>query len=168
MPKRELELDLNPLIKYASKNIDKLLLKEALNSNKFAQVGINIFRDQANSIWQIQKGEDGQDYIVRGGVDESKISEASNEWEAITDSAKANITLSFRKMPICKFAATEFGLTSEDLIEDFRQYLLENVKEASFVHSLYAYATGKCPTCGTKPQHIELNKVVCSTPSCQK
>jgi hypothetical protein len=167
MPKKDLELDLTPLMKIASKASNKILLKEALASNQFAQIGLNMFRDQTtNCFWKLEHGDDGQDYIVRGGPETNIVVESeNNDWAATSDSNKENITLSYRKMPICKFAAVDFGLTN-DSIEDFQKYLLERVKEAAFVRSLYAYTTGRCPGCGSKPLHIGLNEVTCSTPGC--
>ena len=167
MPKKELELDLTPLMKLASKASNKILLKEALASDRFAQVGLNMFRDQTtNCFWRLEHGDDGQEYIVRGGPESSTVvGSESNEWAATSDSNKESITLSYRKMPICKFAAAEFGFDNNST-EDFQKYLLERVIEATFVRSLYAYATGLCPGCGAKPLSVELNKVVCPTPGC--
>ena len=168
MPKKDLELDLVPLYKVMTKTAskDRVLLREALNSSRFAQVGIDKFRDSDSTIWQLQKGEDGDDYIIRAEPDEQRVAESENEdWAANTDSTKKSVTLSYKGMPICKFASKDYGFDG-DSADDFGKYLLTKTKDPRYVKSFYAISTGQCPGCGEKPLHVGIKTVVCATPGC--
>jgi hypothetical protein len=157
MPQRDMELDLTFLgtmmTRHASRN--KIALKEALSNPRFAQVGINLFRDQVdNCIWAIQKGEDGSDYIIRSEVE-------TNPWTTHTDVTAETLTVAFHGVPIYKFAGQDFGFNKGSIV-DFKQYIMKKVEEPSFVKSLYAFITNKCPNCGRQPESIGLNEIRCN------
>jgi len=170
MPRKEIELDLRPLGNLINKNASKgkIPLKEALASSRFAQVGINLFRDNVDScIWKLEKSSDGVDYIIRAEPAEALTIESSNgkDWIATTDSTKEMITLSFCGMPIMKFAGKDYDF-NRDTAEGFKRYLLSKTQDTQFIKSLVALATDKCPGCGGKPVYIGLDGVLCNTPGC--
>lgn len=170
MPRRELELDLAPLhdhlVKTASSG--RIPLKVALASQRFAQVGLNLFRDTSDtSIWRLEKGEDGSEYIIRAADEEERLVESEDsQWAATSDSTKETVTLSHKGMPITKFAGKDHGF-DEDSIDTFRRYLLAKVRDPAFVRSLYAVNTGRCPGCGEKPVHVGLSSIACGTAGCE-
>lgn len=169
MPKKDIELDLAPLYKHMVKtaSVERVLLKEAVNSSRFSQVGIGMFRDSDNGIWTLESGEDGNEYIIRAKDDEQITveSEEEQDWAANTDSTKKAITLSYKGMPICKFAATEYGF-NEESAEEFADFLLSKTTDAGYVKSFIAKGTGRCPDCGQKPLHIGVKSIVCGTVGC--
>jgi len=168
MPRRELELDLSQLNRFMKKEASKgkILLKEALANPRFAQVGVNLFRDTIDScIWQLQKGEDGNDYIIRAEPETGLTAESQSDWAANADSTKQSITLSFRGMPICKFASKVYGF-DKSTIDLFREYILEKTQNVNFVRALVANATGKCPDCGGRPVYVGKDIIMCNTPGC--
>jgi hypothetical protein len=167
MPRKDLELDLGHLQGSLKKEAlkGKIPLKEVAGSARFAAIGPNLFRDVVdNCIWKIQKGEDGLDYIARTETEGLAV-ESSNEWAANADSSKESVTLSFRGMPLCKFAGKDYGF-DKNTIAVFQNYLLNKTQDARFVKSVIALATDKCPNCGGKPVYIGLNDVLCNTPGC--
>jgi len=168
MPRRELELDLNQLGQFMKREASKgkILLKEALANPRFAQIGVNLFRDTIDScIWQLQKGEDGNDYIIRAEPETGLTAESQKDWAANTDSTRESITLSFRGMPICKFAGKVYGF-DRSTVELFRKYVMEKTQDVNFVRALIANATGKCPDCGGCPVYIGKDAILCNTPGC--
>jgi len=168
MPRKELELDLSHLNGSLKKEAlkGKIPLKEALASIRFAKVGLNLFRDTVDCcIWKIQKGEDGLDYIARTDSEGLAVESSNSEWAANADSSKENVTLSFRGMPLCKFAGKNYGF-NKDTVANFQSYLLKKTHNTQFVKSLIALATEKCSDCGGKPVYVGLNTVICNTPGC--
>lgn len=143
MPRKEVELDFaslrDSLIKTASRN--RILLKEALSNPRFAQVGVNLFRDTTDScLWRVQEGEDGS-YIIRAEPEEGMVAESSDDqWSAHTDSTKETVTLSYCGMPICKFAGREFGF-DRTTADTFRKFILQKVQDAEFVRKLHAWVS---------------------------
>lgn len=170
MPKRKLELDLTPLQDYVVKKAsgNRIPLKVALSSCRFAQVGLNLFRDTSDtSVWKVEKGDDGSEYIIRAEDQDELVVESSddNEWAATSDSTKETITLSHKGMPICKFAGQDYGF-DRNSVQSFQRYLMSKVKDPAFIRSLIAVNTGKCPGCGEKPISVGLTKIDCGTPGC--
>lgn len=170
MPEREIELDLTPLHEYMIKKASsgRIPLKVALSSRRFAQLGLNMFRDTSDtSIWRLEKGEDGAEYIVRAEDREEMIVESSedNEWAATSDSTKETVTLSHKGIPISKFAGRDYGF-DRNSVASFQKYLIKKVQDPAFIRSLYAINTGKCPGCGKKPVSISLTSIKCGTPGC--
>lgn len=170
MPRRELELDLMPLYRHMSKTAsnNKIPLKQALASTRFAQVGLNLFRDTSDtSIWRLEKGDDDVEYIVRAEEEEQMLVESSDdqEWAATSDSTKETVTLSHCGIPICKFAGKDCGF-GRDSVEGFQKYLISKVRDPAFIRSLYAISTGKCPGCGENPVSIGVTSIRCGTIGC--
>jgi len=146
MPRKDLELDLASLQKFITKTASKnrIMLKEALADPRFAQIGVNLFRDTTdNCFWQVHEGDDGA-YIIRAEPDEGMVAESADDqdWSAHADSTKETITLSHRGMPICRFAGKDFGF-DKNTAETFRKFILEKVQDTEFVKKLYAWITGK-------------------------
>lgn len=167
MPRKDIELDLAPLYKMMTKTAskEKVLLKEALNSARFAQVGIGVFRDSDSHIWKLEQGEDGTEYIIRAEDEEQLSAESNSDWAATPDATKKVVTLSYKGMPLCKFASKDYGF-DESSASNFADFLLSKTSDARYVKSFYAISTGKCPDCGQKPLHVGASTIVCATPGC--
>lgn len=166
MPKKDLELDLTPLYKTLQKTAskEKIFLKEALNSSRFAQVGIGVFRDSDSNIWKLEQGDDGAEYIIRAEDEEQSV-EGNEDWAATPDATKKTVTLSYKGIPLCKFASKDYGF-DESSAKSFAEFLLSKTSDARYVKSFYAISTGKCPDCGQEPLHVGASVIICSTPGC--
>lgn len=148
MPRREIELDLTPLGNLVEEEVGKIPFKKALASNKFAQVGLNLFRHTENdTIWQVAE-EDGGTFIVRREQeqkDDNHLVESSEDgqWAAISDAENNSITVSFRRQPLCRFASKELGLETTEEVRQFQRFLMSQISNPEFVTRLYAYARGE-------------------------
>ena len=148
MPRREIELDLSPLGDLVDEVAGKIPFKKALASNKFAQVGLNLFRHTENdTIWQLAEEDDGA-YIVRAEPEQKNDnhlveSSEDGQWTAVSDANGEGVTVSFRKQPLCRFATRELGLTTEAEVKQFQQYLIAQTRNPEFVESLYEHAKGE-------------------------
>lgn len=172
MPKQQdIDLDLSVLVDFADEKSGRLPLKRALASNKFAQVGINLFRNQENNtIWQLETGDDGLDYIIKADTtnDGNMVVESSEDgnWTAIADSTKRNITVSHNGVPLCRFSASDYNF-DEESVHDFQRYLMREVADEEFGDSLKAHSTGKCPLCNTAVVDVGFRKIGCVNLSCK-
>lgn len=133
MPRRpDVELDLGPLHKLVKKaSADRLTVEAALKSGKFTQVGFGLFRDNEDSIWKIQEGGDGVEYIIRA-EDTENIVESEGDWSATSDKERKNITLSHKSTPVYRFSTENFGFTPDNA-QSFARFLLKRTKNAEFV-----------------------------------
>lgn len=141
MPRRpDIELDLTPLNSLVKKaSASKIVAKTALSTGKFAAIGFGLFRDNEDSIWKLEAGDDGVEYIVKAeetsDSNKDKVVEACGDWCAICDETKENVTLSHRGAPVYKFASQDFGFEPKEA-KDFAKYIVNRTKEAEFVEKI--------------------------------
>jgi len=139
MPKRpDSELNFDPLDKLVKKaSVKKLTVTAALNSGKFAQIGFGMFREtDNNSIWQVETGTDGVDYISRMVEKPTEvIAESEGEWTAVADSEKENVTLAHKGTPICKFASKDYGFDASN-IKRFARLVVVKAQNPEFIQKI--------------------------------
>ena len=137
MPRRpDIELDLGPLNNLVKKASAKnLTVEAALKSGNFKAVGFGLFRDNEDSIWEVQSAEDGVDYIVRAEEEPENIVESDGEWSATSDKERENITLSHNHTPVYCFSSKEYGFSSKEA-NAFAKHILKRTKSAEFVQKL--------------------------------
>lgn len=69
-------------------------------------------------LWELRDGEDGNTYLYALYGDGSDIIAKSNDeekqWQATADADGENVTLSYKKMPIYRFASSKYPFESGD------------------------------------------------------
>jgi len=91
---------------------DRLPLKG--NEHKLVRVAFDMFRldgDEADDLWQVQADDDGNEFLVRTYAldgEDNKVAEAS-DWSVLADKKYANLTVSFKDMPLTRIASKDFG-----------------------------------------------------------
>jgi mannose-6-phosphate isomerase-like protein (cupin superfamily) len=83
------------------------------NESKIIRVAFDLFRvdgDEADDLWQLQADDDGNEFLVRtySLPDDEKTIEAS-EWSVLADKKYANLTISFKGLPITRLASKDYG-----------------------------------------------------------
>lgn len=109
------------------------------NKNLFTKVAFDVFRlnnAPIDSLWTLEDGDDGEQYLVARYEDEESKLEAKGSWMALSDSDKKNITLLYKDSPIKRFASTEYQFTPED-IHIFQRTLIEKLSsDKEFINKL--------------------------------
>ena len=111
------------------------------NKDNFTKIAFDVF--QANgtpseSLWVLQDGDDGKQYLVAmyDDVDTDVEIKAHSYWKALSDKNKSNLTLFYKDTPIRRFASSEFGFTKQD-IHIFEKVLLEKLSsDKNFVSKM--------------------------------
>jgi len=116
-------------------NKRKMLLKQALMSGKFAKVTTGIFRDNQSTIWKVEVGEDGLEYIVRTDLQEGNVVEASGDWEVVSDREQTSVTAFYKNIPIQKFEAQVYDFDRHS-IRSFEKVLLRKLSDKKFVQKI--------------------------------
>ena len=96
----------------------------------FTKVAFDVFSlntSPLESLWTLEQGEDGKQYLV-AMYDESIIQSASDDWNALIDKEAKNITLLYKNTPIQRFASTQYNFSPEDA-PIFRNTLLNKLSE---------------------------------------
>lgn len=111
----------------------KLPLREALASGKFVRADLGVFRNSDDhSVWQLEKGDDGKDYIIR--TDSFDKANAS-DWTASANRVGDSVTLAYKNYPIRRFAKAEFEYSDAN---EFAKFLVQKASQGgeAFVKGL--------------------------------
>ena len=102
------------------------------NKHLFTKVAFDVFQlssSPVDSLWILEEGDDGKQYLVARYdeeiVDEGLKSESS-AWNALPDKEAKNVTLFYKDSPIQRFASEDYGFTAED-VGVFQQTLVEKL-----------------------------------------
>lgn len=104
------------------------------NKHLFTKVAFDVFQlnsSPVDSLWVLEQGEDGTQFLVAQYDDESgdsltAESAQSKDWTALSDKEASNVTLYYKDQPIQRFASTEFGFSKED-VHIFQKTLVEKL-----------------------------------------
>lgn len=103
------------------------------NEDKFVRVAFDLFKTKDNScedLWKIQADDDGNEYLVRTYDVEDVVVEA--DWSVALDKTAANLTVSYKGMPIHRLVASDYNAQNEAdalLLRDVVQEKLATSKE---------------------------------------
>lgn len=110
------------------------------NKHLFKKVAFDVFQlnsSPTESLWLLEEGEDGQQYLVaQYGDEEGESLESRGHWEALADKQGKNITLMYKDSPIQRFASSDYGFNEED-VHIFQETLLNKLSsDKEFVKRL--------------------------------
>ena len=132
-------VDYNELEKTLSQS---KMIKFANVQDRLEKVGFGLFRfvDDTNklNLWQVNKAEDGTEYIV--ALYDEKAEVVKNSWSIEVDRFQKSATIFYKETPIKNVVFSEIGLNSSDA-NDFKKYLPERLASSqdlvnSMVNSL--------------------------------
>lgn len=140
-------------------NFDWKSVYEAVNTKKvvydydqyghlFQKVALDMYKPKnavTSQLWELRDGEDGKQYLFAVYEDpEDIIAQSSDEqkkWEAKADSKGENVTLSYKKVPVYRFASSVYKFDSNNAVE-FASFIEKKACDKSFVDSLLQKAPG--------------------------
>lgn len=111
------------------------------NKHLFTKVAFDVFQlnsSPVDSLWILEDGEDGQQYLAAQYGDEhaEETLEVKSHWKALTDRDSKNVTLMYKDAPIQRFASSEYGFSKDD-IHLFQKTLIEKLSsDKAFVEKL--------------------------------
>lgn len=96
------------------------------NKHLFRKVAFDVFQMNSSpveSLWVLEDGEDGQQFLAaRYSDEESETLEVKSHWAALADKEGKNVTLTYKDAPIQRFASSDYGFAKED-VHVFQQTL---------------------------------------------
>lgn len=98
------------------------------HKDQFASIGVDLFRNEADSsIWRVEQGEDGIDYVVRTNIaDELTQIGSSSDWKTIANRDSSSVTLFYKNTPVKKFDKDTYGFNKET-IGNFNKFLVAKI-----------------------------------------
>lgn len=89
------------------------------NKHLFKKVAFDVFQmnsAQKESLWSLESDEDGSQYLVAlYDDDQSDGLESKSNWQALSDKESKNITLTYKDVPIKRFASQDYGFDANDI-----------------------------------------------------
>ena len=84
------------------------------NEDKITRVAFDMFRmnSEPETLWKIQSDDDGEFLVRTYTLPEDEIS-AKSFWNVETDIKKANLTISYKGVPIHRIVASKYGANNE-------------------------------------------------------
>lgn len=123
-------MDLKKLAETITPDTRKIPYEE--NKGNFRKVAFDVFRlnnSVSDSLWVLEDGEDGTQYLVaqyEEGEKEDPGLESKSHWVALSDRDSKNVTLIYKDEPIQRFASSEFGFNEDD-VHIFQKTLIEKL-----------------------------------------
>jgi hypothetical protein len=124
----ELDSILIELHKKRATNIsseDRIKLTDDLQIKKVAFDMYRVLKDQYNDLWKVEDVE-GEKFLVRSS-DPKYTSREEGSWVVTGNYDSDNVTLSYKKVPICSFSSDEFGFSKDDIFT-FKSALLDIIE----------------------------------------
>lgn len=121
-------LDLTKLAKDLTPNRHRIPYEP--NKHLFRKVAFDVFQlsgSPIDSLWNLEDGEDGEQFLVaQYEDDDAQGLESKSQWTALTDKTAENVTLLYRDTPIQRFASSQYGFDSGD-VHVFQDTLIEKL-----------------------------------------
>jgi len=137
-------------------NLDWQVLDDSVNTKKtkydfdtfghlFKKVAFDQYKPingMSTQLWELRKADDGREYLFAlydEGEDIIATSSLEKPWEATPDSSGSNITLSYKSVPIYRFAASEYKFSPQDS-QNFADFVREKAQSKEWVGELLSNA----------------------------
>jgi hypothetical protein len=116
--------------RYKFADVQHLMRKVAFDIYK--QIG-----DKVENLWELRE-EDGTKYLYSVYDDAADLTAKSSDdadWQATSDRDGKNVTLSFKQLPLVRFAAAEHGFAPDEA-DGFAKFLQTKARDQEFVSEL--------------------------------
>lgn len=107
----------------ASKN--RIKITDDLQIKKVAFDMYRVLKDQYNDLWKVEDIE-GEKFLVRSS-DPKYTTKEEGAWIVTGNYESDNVTLSYKKVPICSFSSEEYGFSGNDIFT-FKSALLDVIE----------------------------------------
>jgi hypothetical protein len=104
---------------------DRIKLTDDLQIKKVAFDMYRVLKDQYNDLWKVED-VDGERFLVRSS-DPAYTTKEEGSWVVTGNYDSDNVTLSYKKVPICSFSSDEFGFSKDDIFT-FKSALLDVIE----------------------------------------
>ena len=132
------ELDFSHLRKAVQPDQGRVPVKG--NEHRLTRVAFDLFHmdNDAESLWQVQADDDGNEFLVRTyDVDQPDDIQSQSEWSVDSDKKQANLTISYRGVPIHRLAVADFGAATPAETRSLQKLVLSKLAaDEEFVGNL--------------------------------
>ena len=101
-------------------NTDRVPYKP--NKHLFTKVAFDVYQYNngiTESLWTLEKDENGEEYLVAQYDDGSEVQDkplqSKSSWEALSDQEGANVTLYYRGVPIKRLTSSDYSFDKSDV-----------------------------------------------------
>ena len=109
------------------------------NKHLFSKVAFDVFKlndSPVKSLWILEDGEDGKQYLSATYDTSDEQLETTGQWSALTNKEASLVVLYYNGYPIHKFASKDYGFISENAAM-FQEMLVKKANtDGAFVDTL--------------------------------
>ena len=109
----------------------------------FRKVAFDCYKSAAGNsdqLWELRTADDGRQYLYAlYGEPEDVVAASVTTWEATADQDGSQVTLSYKNIPVYKFAAKDYRFTPE-LSQEFAKFLTEKARDPKWIDTLLSKA----------------------------
>jgi hypothetical protein len=125
----------------------------------FKKVAFDTYKSiNGNSVqlWELREAEDGNSYLyaLYGEPEDIVSNSEQSSWEAISNGAGDNVTLSYKKIPIYRFASSVYPFQKESASQ-FANYVIEQTHKEGWVNDFLQNAAGM-----TDERRVAIRKLI--------
>ena len=114
MDYKNLDETLVSLLQKKSEDINDKNFIKLSEAKNFRKVAFDMFKDHYDGLWKAQD-VNGERYLVRASDPKFDYVSGSDTWAVYSDYDNANITLSYKNVPIQRFSSNEYVFNNEDI-----------------------------------------------------
>ena len=107
----------------------------------FYKVAFDCYKANNGSeqLWELRDGDDGRKYLFALYEEPEDVVTSSKDWEAQPDQEGKSITLSYKKIPIYRFASEQFRFTPQQAGE-FAEFISKKAENKDWIQKLLSDA----------------------------
>lgn len=114
--------------------------KELEDSGQIKKIAFDVYRvdnDPYENLWVLED-VNGVPHLVRASDDFQAEPSVMGDWVATSDHERENVTLSYKNVPVARFASKDYGFNKSDVIT-FKSALLERLEsDNEFLKEIFA------------------------------
>jgi hypothetical protein len=110
------------------------------NEHRMIRIAFDLFRleDDGEHLWQVQADDDGNEFLARTydlPKEEGEVVEAAekSEWAVTADNKYANLTVSYKGMPIHKLAVSDYGAEGKSDVKMLQDLVMNKLADTKWV-----------------------------------
>lgn len=109
----------------------------------FRKVAFDVYKPLTGieQLWELRAGDDGESYLYALYGDSEDLTVKSEDktgpWQATSDRTGENVTLSYKNIPIMRFASEKEGFKKAEA-RDFAAFLETRIQDKDFMDTLVA------------------------------
>lgn len=111
------------------------------NEHRITRIAFDLVKldEDRESLWQVQADDDGNEFLIRTyEIPQEDTLQTKSDWNVVSDSKKANLTISYQGIPVHRLIASEYGARTEEDVTLLCDLVKTKLSEDDFTKRMLA------------------------------